>query len=347
MDDRMSPEQVTGCVGMRTASNECTACVLPFHILLRRHRSAHGHRDSCTAMTALRLRLIGRWLRGEWLLLLLLALLPALLWRVPTGLTGIAALLEGKTIGALAGLMAPSRGFEVSGGIDRAGRALITRLRTERGLAMALVLFAAGVSAVVTNDVALFVTVPLTLGLARAIALPLGRLVIFQALAVNAGSAASPVGNPQNLFLWQVSGRASVNLFWQWCPWPRRCSRSCSHWCPWPLLRAPSPCSSSSTICNSVARARPSSIEGQRKRRVESSRALYHLIEAPGQSRLLGPVDAAHTCRSRKKSVNYRDGMGTIPKCIKGGTEAEYGTQGPRGFEMTCCKAATEVTTDE
>ncbi len=150
--------------------------------------------------------LIRRWLREEWLLLLLLAALPVLLALVPTGPAGLVGLVDWKTVGALAGLMVLSRGLEVSGLIDRAGRALVARLSTERGLAAALVVFAALLSAVVTNDVALFVAVPLTLGLARAVPLPVGRLVIFQALAVNAGSAASPVGNPQNLFLWQASG---------------------------------------------------------------------------------------------------------------------------------------------
>lgn len=32
----------------------------------------------------------------------------------------------------------------------------------------------------------------------------IGRLIVFQALAVNAGSTLSPVGNPQNLYLWQA-----------------------------------------------------------------------------------------------------------------------------------------------
>lgn len=149
--------------------------------------------------------LIGR-LREEWLLLLLLALLLGLLWQVPTAPADMAALVDWKTIGALAGLMVLSRGLELSGVIDLAGRAVLRGLRTERGLAAALVLFAAVLSAVVTNDVALFVTVPLTLALARLVTLPLGRLVILQALAVNAGSTLSPVGNPQNLFLWQLSG---------------------------------------------------------------------------------------------------------------------------------------------
>ena len=121
--------------------------------------------------------LIRRWLREEWLLLLLLAALPVLLALVPTGPAGLVGLVDWKTVGALAGLMVLSRGLEVSGLIDRAGRALVARLRTARGLAVALVVFAALLSAVMTNDVALFVTVPLTLGLARAVALPVGRLV--------------------------------------------------------------------------------------------------------------------------------------------------------------------------
>jgi len=152
------------------------------------------------------LRLIQTWLAAEWLLVLLTGLLPVMLWVVPTPPSGLVALVDWKTIGALAGLMVLSRGLEISGLIDRLGRMVIMRLHSERALAVALVLFAALLSAVVTNDVALFVTVPLTLGLARVVNLPVARLIVFQALAVNAGSAASPVGNPQNLFLWQLSG---------------------------------------------------------------------------------------------------------------------------------------------
>ena len=135
-----------------------------------------------------------------------------MIWLAPMPVAGLAHLVDWKTIAALAGLMVLSRGLEVSGLIDRAGRLVLARLRSPRGLAVALVLFAAGLSAVVTNDVALFVTVPLTLGLARRVVLPVGRLVIFQALAVNAGSALTPVGNPQNLYLWQVSGAGFVEF---------------------------------------------------------------------------------------------------------------------------------------
>src|SRR5690606_32094283 len=62
-----------------------------------------------------------------------------------------------------------------------------------------------------TNDVALFILLPITLSIGRLTGLPVGRLIIFLALAVNAGSALTPIGNPQNLLLWQVSGYS----FWQ------------------------------------------------------------------------------------------------------------------------------------
>ncbi|XPE46718.1 SLC13 family permease [Shigella flexneri] len=37
-------------------------------------------------------------------------------------------------------------------------------------------------------------------------ALPINRLIIFEALAVNAGSLLTPIGNPQNILLWGRSG---------------------------------------------------------------------------------------------------------------------------------------------
>jgi Na+/H+ antiporter NhaD/arsenite permease-like protein len=136
----------------------------------------------------------------------LVAAFPVLLWRFPGPLGELPALVDWKTMGALAGLMVLSRSMEDSGYLRLAGRHLLARVGTERWLAAFLVVFAAALSAVITNDVALFIVVPLTLGLRGVAELPLGRLVVFQALAVNAGSAGSPIGNPQNLFLWQSSG---------------------------------------------------------------------------------------------------------------------------------------------
>jgi di/tricarboxylate transporter len=75
-----------------------------------------------------------------------------------------------------------------------------------------MVLAAALLSTFLTNDVALFIVVPLTLTLKKWCAIPVNRLIIFEALAVNAGSLLTPIGNPQNILLWGRSGLASLGL---------------------------------------------------------------------------------------------------------------------------------------
>lgn len=145
-------------------------------------------------------------LREETMLIILLLVLGPLLWFAPIRSSAIGALVDWRTIGALAGLMVLSRGLEDSGYLSRAGHWLMNHMHSERWLAVTLVMFSAALSAVITNDVALFIVVPLTLSLRRLGDLPVGRLIIFEALAVNAGSTLSPIGNPQNLYLWQQSG---------------------------------------------------------------------------------------------------------------------------------------------
>lgn len=147
--------------------------------------------------------LLLRRLRQELLLLVLLAALPLLLLALPEQAGNLHRLVHWDTLAALAGLMVLSRGLEDSGALTRVGRRLLARVDTERYLAFNLVALSAVLAAVVTNDVALFIVVPLTLGLRLVASLPIGRLIVFEALAVNAGSTISPIGNPQNLFIWQ------------------------------------------------------------------------------------------------------------------------------------------------
>jgi len=155
-------------------------------------------------------RALSRLSEDLLVVILLVALIP-LLFLTPVRTWQLHHLVHWQTVGALAGLMVLSRGLEVSGYLTLAGQWLLTRVQGERLLAISLILFSAGLSAVITNDVALFIVVPLTLALRSVADLPVGRLIIFEALAVNAGSALSPIGNPQNLFLWQASGAS----FWE------------------------------------------------------------------------------------------------------------------------------------
>ncbi len=140
--------------------------------------------------------------RFFWVLALTLVALTAL---QPNKIADYPSLVEGPTLAALAGLLALTQAVESSGALARLGRWLVARMSSERIAALGLVSAAALLSTVLTNDVALFVVVPLTLGLCRITQLPATRLIVFEALAVNTGSALTPIGNPQNLFLWQLS----------------------------------------------------------------------------------------------------------------------------------------------
>jgi Na+/H+ antiporter NhaD/arsenite permease-like protein len=143
---------------------------------------------------------------GNGLLWLLVAVaIGFALWR-PKSPADWLALVDWPTVGALAGLLAITQAVERSGVLQGTARRLLGRVTHQRQLAMWLTFGSALLSALVTNDVSLFLLVPLTRVLATQAELPLARLVVLQALAVNAGSALTPIGNPQNLFLWHRSG---------------------------------------------------------------------------------------------------------------------------------------------
>ncbi len=65
---------------------------------------------------------------------------------------------------------------------------------------------------------ALFIVVPLTLTLRKLCEIPVTRLIIFEALAVNAGSLLTPIGNPQNILLWGRSGLSFTAFTGQMAP---------------------------------------------------------------------------------------------------------------------------------
>ena len=152
-------------------------------------------------------------------LLHILLLLMVLLWLPqPQASQQFAGWIDWPTILTLSGLLLLTKGVEDSGYLAHLGRLIINRLPDERMLALFLVSMSALLSTVLTNDVALFIVVPLTLGLRGIAGLPIGRLVIFEALAVNAGSLLTPIGNPQNILLWQLSGLSFTAFTWQMAP---------------------------------------------------------------------------------------------------------------------------------
>jgi di/tricarboxylate transporter len=152
------------------------------------------------------------------LLLVLIAVLAVLTAVSPRRIGSYPALVDWPTICALTGLLVLTKGLELSGLLHRVGLKLIGSMSTERAMALCLVLTAALLSTLLTNDVALFVVVPLTLGVCRMTGMAATRLIIFEALAVNAGSALTPIGNPQNIFLWHLSDVSFVGFIWHMLP---------------------------------------------------------------------------------------------------------------------------------
>ena len=128
------------------------------------------------------------------------------------------AAIDWRTIITLSGLMMLTKGVELSGYFDVLGRKMVRRFATERRLALFMVLSAALLSTFLTNDVALFIVVPLTLTLRKLCEIPVTRIIIFEALAVNAGSLLTPIGNPQNILLWGRSGLSFAAFTWQMTP---------------------------------------------------------------------------------------------------------------------------------
>lgn len=135
-----------------------------------------------------------------------LALL-SMLWVPPDG--AYLSYVDWRTMAQLFCLMAVMAGLRELGVFSRLGRQLLRRVRSARQLECVLVFLCFFTSMAITNDVALLTFVPfslevLTLAGREERAVP---VVVFQTVAANLGSMATPIGNPQNLYLYAQSGR--------------------------------------------------------------------------------------------------------------------------------------------
>ena len=112
------------------------------------------------------------------------------------------------TLGLLFCLMLVMAGLQDIGFFQRLGEGILGRTRTARQLELVLVLLCFFTAMLITNDVALITFVPFAgavLGMAG-LTDRIVPVVVFQTVAANLGSMATPVGNPQNLYLYSKSG---------------------------------------------------------------------------------------------------------------------------------------------
>ena len=170
-----------------------------------------------TMLTTVTQTLIKPFARDRFLHILLLLGVVLSLFQ-PEKIVQFPQFVDWSTIVTLIGLLMLTKGVEVSGYFDFVGRKMINTISNERYLALFLVCAAALLSTFMTNDVALFIVIPLTITLKKLSTLPVTRLIIFEALAVNAGSLLTPIGNPQNILLWHKSGLSFLAFIAQMAP---------------------------------------------------------------------------------------------------------------------------------
>lgn len=138
---------------------------------------------------------------------LILAALAAgisMFWNPPCAATW--GYLDWNVLSMLFCLMAVVAGFRKIGVFQSLADVCCKHLKSSRMLAFLLWNLCFFLSMLVTNDVALITFVPFTCSLLqrddqRKILL---RIVVIEAAAANLGSMATPIGNPQNLYLYST-----------------------------------------------------------------------------------------------------------------------------------------------
>ena len=112
-------------------------------------------------------------------------------------------------------LMAVVEGFKSVGVFGFLTDHLLKKVNSARALGITLVMLPFFVSMLVTNDVALIVFIPFTIALLSDTGLKksIVPVIVFQTVAANLGSMATPVGNPQNLFLYSTYKLDAAQFF--------------------------------------------------------------------------------------------------------------------------------------
>ncbi|WP_296031576.1 SLC13 family permease [uncultured Treponema sp.] len=117
------------------------------------------------------------------------------------------------TLLTLFSLMAVVSGWRRTGLFATLGNIVCRKIHGQRGLCLTLVMLCFFTSMVITNDVALLTFVPFAVVLLSKTSgfLPL-YTVVLQTLAANLGSMITPIGNPQNIFLFSKMQLGTVRF---------------------------------------------------------------------------------------------------------------------------------------
>ena len=113
-----------------------------------------------------------------------------------------------RTLALLFCFMIIVAGFQWLGVFSLLGETLLKKASSLRNLSVLMVLLCFFSSMIITNDVTLITFVPFTILVYQMIKREdrILRIVVLETIAANLGSMATPIGNPQNLYLYSMSG---------------------------------------------------------------------------------------------------------------------------------------------
>ena len=117
------------------------------------------------------------------------------------------------TLLTLFSLMAVVAGWRRTGLFNALGKTVCRKVHGQRALCLTLVLLCFFTSMIITNDVALLTFVPFAVVLlSKTDSFVLLYTVVLQTLAANLGSMITPIGNPQNIFLFSKMQLGTVQF---------------------------------------------------------------------------------------------------------------------------------------
>ena len=111
-------------------------------------------------------------------------------------------------------LMAVVAGFEATGLFDKLKMVLMGKIKGSKSMIFTLTMLCFFTSALITNDVALITFVPFSIAiLKKESEKSIIFCVLMETIAANLGSLMTPIGNPQNLFLFTNYGLSIGEFF--------------------------------------------------------------------------------------------------------------------------------------
>ncbi|WML44429.1 SLC13 family permease [Neobacillus sp. PS3-40] len=114
--------------------------------------------------------------------------------------------IDFKVLVSLFNLMLAVKAFEELKLLDKFAVAILNKCTNSKRISAILIFLCFFTSMFVTNDVALITFVPLTLIISKKTHLNMIETIILQTIAANIGSSLTPMGNPQNLFIFSYYG---------------------------------------------------------------------------------------------------------------------------------------------